>query len=74
MRSTPSWMTLKVNSKLTEGEDIADFGGLILAWIAWKDQTKNTHCKPAMDLRLSSASLLGTRSGRVKTTGRKTCG
>ena len=31
------------NSKLTEGEDIADLGGLILAWIAWKDQTKNLH-------------------------------
>jgi putative endopeptidase len=34
---------IKINSKLTEGEDIADLGGLILAWIAWKDQTKNLH-------------------------------
>jgi putative endopeptidase len=34
---------IKINSKLTEGEDIADLGGLILAWIAWKDQTKNMH-------------------------------
>jgi putative endopeptidase len=34
---------IKINSKLTEGEDIADLGGLILAWMAWKDQTKNTH-------------------------------
>ena len=32
---------IKINSKLTEGEDIADLGGLILAWIAWKDQTAN---------------------------------
>jgi endothelin-converting enzyme/putative endopeptidase len=32
---------IKINSKLTEGEDIADLGGLILAWMAWKDQTKN---------------------------------
>jgi putative endopeptidase len=31
---------IKINSKLTEGEDIADLGGLVLAWIAWKDQTK----------------------------------
>ena len=32
---------IKINSKLTEGEDIADLGGLILAWMAWKDQTKS---------------------------------
>jgi endothelin-converting enzyme/putative endopeptidase len=32
---------IKINSKLTEGEDVADLGGLILAWMAWKDQTKN---------------------------------
>ena len=31
---------IKINSKLTEGEDIADLGGLILAWMAWKEQTK----------------------------------
>jgi endothelin-converting enzyme/putative endopeptidase len=32
---------IKINSKLTEGEDVADLGGLILAWMAWKEQTKN---------------------------------
>ena len=32
---------IKINAKLTEGEDIADLGGLILAWMAWKDQTTN---------------------------------
>ena len=32
---------VKINSKLTIGEDTADLGGLILAWMAWKDQTKN---------------------------------
>ncbi|HET9837725.1 MAG TPA: M13 family metallopeptidase [Candidatus Angelobacter sp.] len=31
---------IKINSKLTEGEDVADLGGLILAWMAWKTQTK----------------------------------
>ena len=34
---------VKINSKLTEGEDIADLGGLILAWMAWKDQTESMH-------------------------------
>jgi len=32
---------IKINSKLTEGEDVADLGGLILAYVAWKAQTKN---------------------------------
>src|SRR3546814_11190644 len=27
---------IKINSKLTEGEDIADLGGPVLAWIAWQ--------------------------------------
>jgi len=30
---------IRINSKLTEGEDIADLGGLILAWMAWKAET-----------------------------------
>ena len=30
---------IKINSKLTLGEDVADLGGLILAWMAWKAQT-----------------------------------
>jgi putative endopeptidase len=31
---------IKINSKLTEGEDVADLGGLILAYIAWKVDTQ----------------------------------
>ncbi len=30
---------IKINSKLTEGEDIADLGGLVLAWMAWRADT-----------------------------------
>jgi endothelin-converting enzyme/putative endopeptidase len=30
----------KINSKLTEGEDVADLGGLILAYMAWKMDTQ----------------------------------
>ncbi|HVZ18300.1 MAG TPA: M13 family metallopeptidase [Terriglobales bacterium] len=37
---------VKINSKLTEGEDVADLGGLILAWMAWKDQTKDQKLEP----------------------------
>ncbi len=31
---------VKINSRLTVGEDIADLGGAILAWMAWKDATR----------------------------------
>jgi len=30
---------IHINSQLTQGEDIADLGGLILAWMAWEAQT-----------------------------------
>ena len=33
---------IKINGKLTSGEDIADLGGTILAWAAWKEATKGT--------------------------------
>jgi endothelin-converting enzyme/putative endopeptidase len=32
---------IKVNSALSSGEDIADLGGLIIAWMAWEEQTKH---------------------------------
>ena len=31
---------IKINSKLTEGEDVADLGGTILAYVAWQNATK----------------------------------
>jgi endothelin-converting enzyme/putative endopeptidase len=37
---------VKINSKLTEGEDVADLGGLILAWVAWHEQTKGQQLEP----------------------------
>ena len=35
-----------INSKLTAGEDIADLGGLLLAWDAWKKETATETLKP----------------------------
>jgi len=37
---------IKINSKLTLGEDVADLGGTILAYLAWKDATKRQTLKP----------------------------
>jgi putative endopeptidase len=34
---------IKINSKLTSGEDVADLGGQLLAWLAWKTATKGQH-------------------------------
>jgi endothelin-converting enzyme/putative endopeptidase len=39
---------IRINSKLTVGEDVADLGGALLAWIAWKAQTAGS-APPARD-------------------------
>ncbi len=38
---------IKINSKLTLGEDVADLGGTILAYIAWKEATKDQKLESA---------------------------
>ena len=38
---------IKINSKLTLGEDVADLGGTLLAYIAWKNATKGQDLQPA---------------------------
>lgn len=37
---------IKINGKLTLGEDVADLGGTILAYMAWKNSTSNQMLKP----------------------------
>ena len=37
---------IHINSKLTEGEDVADLGGSVLAYLAWINETKGQKLKP----------------------------
>ncbi len=37
---------VKINGKLTNGEDIADLGGELLAWLAWKAETRDRALAP----------------------------
>ncbi len=38
---------IKINGELTLGEDTADLGGTLLAYIAWKEATRGANLKPA---------------------------
>jgi putative endopeptidase len=42
---------IKINGKLTLGEDVADLGGLMLAYMAWKDETENQKLEPIEGFR-----------------------
>jgi endothelin-converting enzyme/putative endopeptidase len=50
---------LKINSKLTQGEDIADLGGIILAWMAWKSDTAGQQLESRDDLTPDQRFFVG---------------
>ena len=56
---------IKINGKLTLGEDVADLGGLILAYMAWQEDTKSETLEPHRQLHAgrSASSLLTGRAG-----------
>jgi endothelin-converting enzyme/putative endopeptidase len=50
---------IKINGKLTLGEDTADLGGLILAYMAWKDDTKGQNLQPIDGLTPEQRFFIG---------------
>jgi endothelin-converting enzyme/putative endopeptidase len=50
---------IKINGKLTSGEDIADLGGSILAWAAWKETTKSMKLAPVDGLSPEQRFFVG---------------
>ena len=50
---------IKINGKLTLGEDVADLGGLMLAWMAWKADTRDQKLEPLDDLTPEQRFFVG---------------
>jgi putative endopeptidase len=50
---------IKINGKLTLGEDVADLGGLLLAYMAWKEDTKDQKLEPQEDLTPEQRFFVG---------------
>ncbi|HXJ38180.1 MAG TPA: M13-type metalloendopeptidase, partial [Bryobacteraceae bacterium] len=50
---------IKINGKLTMGEDVADLGGQLLAYIAWKAANKGKELKPADGLNPDQRFFIG---------------
>ena len=50
---------IKINSKLTSGEDVADLGGELLAWLAWKTATKGKHLESSEGLTPEQRFFVG---------------
>jgi len=50
---------IKINGKLTLGEDAADLGGTFLAYVAWKNATKNQTLQPIDGLMPDQRFFIG---------------
>ena len=50
---------VKINGALTSGEDIADLGGELLAWMAWQEQTRSMQLDAADGLSPEQRFFVG---------------
>jgi len=50
---------IHINSKLTLGEDVADLGGELLAYMAWKDAAKDKNLQPVEGLTPEQRFFVG---------------
>jgi len=50
---------IRINSRLTLGEDVADLGGEILAYLAWRDATKSKDLQPVAGLTPDQRFFVG---------------
>lgn len=50
---------IRINSKLTLGEDVADLGGTLLAYMAWKNATANQRLMPVDGLTPDQRFFIG---------------
>jgi putative endopeptidase len=50
---------IKINSKLTLGEDIADLGGLVLAWMAWQSEVAGKKLEPRDGMKPEQRFFVG---------------
>ena len=50
---------IRINGKLTLGEDVADLGGLLLAYMAWKEATKGQTLDPIEGLTPEQRFFIG---------------
>jgi endothelin-converting enzyme/putative endopeptidase len=50
---------VKINGALTSGEDIADLGGELLAWMAWQEETRSLQLTDKDDLSPAQRFFVG---------------
>jgi endothelin-converting enzyme/putative endopeptidase len=50
---------IHINSDLTAGEDVADLGGTILAYIAWKKETEGERLQPVQGFTPDQRFFIG---------------
>jgi endothelin-converting enzyme/putative endopeptidase len=54
---------IKINGELTLGEDVADLGGLLLAYLAWQDETREKKLQPIEGLGPEQRFFVGYGQG-----------